>query len=64
MLGFLVFFWVTPYMTVGHLFFAGIFTVYVLIGIRFEERDLVNYHPDEYRKYQAEVPGLIPFTKW
>ena len=63
MLGFLVFFWVTPYMTASHLFFAATFTIYVLIGIRYEERDLMKYHPEEYWKYKEEVPALIPFTK-
>lgn len=63
MLGFLVFFWVTPYMTASHLFLAATFTIYVLIGIRYEERDLMKYHPEEYGKYRKEVPALIPFTK-
>ena len=63
MLGFLVFFWASPYMTVSHLFFAAMFTIYVLIGIAFEERDLMKHHPEEYAKYKKQVPGLIPFTK-
>jgi len=63
MLGFLLFFWATPHMTVSHLFFAAMFTIYVLIGIRYEERDLMKHHPEEYGKYKKEVPGLIPFTK-
>jgi methanethiol S-methyltransferase len=63
MLGFLLFFWATPYMTVGHLFFAAMFTIYILIGIRYEERDLIKHHPEEYAKYKTEVPGLIPFIK-
>jgi methanethiol S-methyltransferase len=63
MLGFLVFFWVTPYMTASHLLFAALFTTYVLIGIRFEERDLMKYHPHDYGKYKKAVPALIPFTK-
>ena len=63
MLGFLVFFWATPYMTVSHLFFAAMFTVYVLIGITYEERDLMKHHPEDYGKYKGKVPALIPFTK-
>jgi protein-S-isoprenylcysteine O-methyltransferase Ste14 len=63
MLGFLVFFWVTPNMTASHLCFAIMFTIYVLIGTRFEERDLMKDHPEEYGKYKDEVPGLIPFIK-
>jgi len=64
MTGFLVFFWVTPYMTLSHLYLAILFTVYVLIGTRFEERDLMKYHPVEYTDYKEKVPGIIPFTKW
>ncbi len=63
MLGFLVFFWVTPYMTASHLCLAAMFTIYVLVGIKFEERDLQKHHPEEYGKYKEEVPALIPFTK-
>ena len=63
MLGFLVFFWATPYMTASHLFFAAMFTIYVFISIRYEERDLMKHHPEEYGKYKKQVPGLIPFTK-
>lgn len=63
MLAFLVFFWVTPYMTASHLLFASLFTIYVLIGLRFEERDLMKYHPGEYGRYKQQVPSLIPFTK-
>jgi protein-S-isoprenylcysteine O-methyltransferase Ste14 len=50
-------------MTVSHLFFAAMFTIYVLIGITYEERDLMKHHPEEYAKYKKQVPGLIPFTK-
>lgn len=63
MFGFLVFFWATPYMTASHLCFAVMFTIYVLIGTRYEERDLMKAHPEEYEKYREEVPGLIPFIK-
>ena len=50
-------------MTASHLCFAIMFTIYVLIGIRFEERDLMKAHPQENKKYKEEVPSLIPFTK-
>jgi methanethiol S-methyltransferase len=35
-------------------------TVYIRIGIYFEERKLVEEFGKEYRKYQEEVPMLIP----
>ncbi|OQK18568.1 hypothetical protein AU255_12370 [Methyloprofundus sedimenti] len=63
MFGFMMFFWVTPYMTLSHLCLAAIFTTYILIGVKFEERDLIKNHGDEYLKYKEAVPGLIPFAK-
>lgn len=59
-LGFLVVFWATPRMTVGHLVLAIGMTTYMIIGIRFEERDLVRRFGDAYRDYQARVPMLLP----
>ncbi len=52
-------FWATPTMTVAHLFFAIATTVYTLIAIQFEERDLEDMHP-EYVDYRKRVPALIP----
>jgi protein-S-isoprenylcysteine O-methyltransferase Ste14 len=39
MIGTLTFFWATPDMTEGHLLFAAVMTVYVLMAVRWEERD-------------------------
>lgn len=60
MLGFIIAFWVAPSMTVGHLLFASATTVYILIAIQFEERDLTRHFGDEYRAYRKKTPMLIP----
>ena len=57
--GWIFAFWCTPVMTVTHLFFAAVTTAYILVAIRFEERDLVAQHP-EYAAYRQRVPMLIP----
>jgi methanethiol S-methyltransferase len=62
-LGFLIFAWVTPVMTVGHLLFAVGNLVYVLFGMRLEERDLVDQFGDTYRRYQERVRGLVPLPR-
>jgi protein-S-isoprenylcysteine O-methyltransferase Ste14 len=46
-------------MTVTHLVLAAGLTAYILVGIRFEEKDLVAAHP-EYEAYRRRVPMLIP----
>ncbi|MBX3395353.1 MAG: isoprenylcysteine carboxylmethyltransferase family protein [Phycisphaerae bacterium] len=60
MLGFLIAFWAIPTMTLGHLMFASIFTAYILLGTRIEERDLLTQIGDDYRRYRAQTPMLIP----
>jgi protein-S-isoprenylcysteine O-methyltransferase Ste14 len=57
--GWLMAFWATPRMTVAHAVFAAGMTVYILIAIVFEERDLMTFH-EGYAAYRRRVPMLIP----
>jgi methanethiol S-methyltransferase len=59
--GWLLIFWCTPTMSAAHLLFAVLTTVYILIAIQLEERDLTNAFP-EYENYRRRVPMLLPFT--
>jgi methanethiol S-methyltransferase len=58
--GWLVVFWAAPTMTLGHLFAAVAITGYILIAIRFEERDLLAAHGADYAGYRERVPMLVP----
>jgi len=64
MLGYIIAFWSTPLMTVGHLIFAIITTLYILVAVKYlEEKDLKKSIGKTYENYQNKIPMIIPFTK-
>ena len=59
--GIAVLFWTNPDITPDRLLFNVLWTAWIWIGLTLEETDLVNDFGDAYRRYQREVPALIPW---
>ena len=62
-IGILIFFWATPTMTVGHILFAAGMTIYAVIGLKFEERDLIKKYGGNYTTYKQQVRMFLPLQK-
>jgi len=60
MLGILIAFWSVPMMTLGHFVFSLGMTVYVVIGMYFEEKGLARELGETYTSYQQETKKIIP----
>lgn len=55
--------WSCPELTADRLLFNVIWTAWIYIGARLEERDLVADFQEPYRRYQRSVPMLVPWKK-
>lgn len=52
--------WVTPTMTLGHLLFALGFSLYVIVGVFFEERSMRAQWGARYADYCSRVGTIVP----
>ena len=65
MWGFFCIFFITPMMTVNHLFFAVSLSIYIVISVKlFEEPDLRSWFPKEYPVYEKTTPAFCPIGKF
>ncbi len=60
----LVLVWSTPRFTTDQLLFDVLWTLWIVVGTRLEERDLVEDFGETYREYQRSVPMLIPIPRF
>jgi protein-S-isoprenylcysteine O-methyltransferase Ste14 len=59
----LVFLWTQPTMTTTLALLGGGMTLYIVIGLVFEERDLTQRFYPHYSAYRRRVPALIPWRR-
>ena len=59
-LGVLIGIWCTPFMTMTHLMLATTLTIYIFIGLYYEEKDLVAALGPDYESYQKRVRKILP----
>jgi len=64
MLGFILAFWSAPTMSQGRLLFAVVTTVWILIAIQIEERDLEAMLGEPYRDYRGRTGMIVPSWKF
>lgn len=53
--------WASPVISGDRLLLNALFTFWIVLGARWEEQDLIVQYGDAYRRYQAEVPMLVPW---
>ncbi len=62
-LGVIIGIWAAPTMSMSHLLLSASMTLYIFIGLYFEEKELVKLFGETYREYQRRVPLVLPFLK-
>lgn len=62
-LGVLIGLWITPTMSYSHLMLSSTLTIYIFVGLWFEERDLISVLGNIYKEYQQRVRMMFPFPK-
>ena len=62
-LGILIGIWVVPTMSMSLLVLSAAMTLYIFIGLYFEEKDLVVSFGKEYLDYKQRVPKVLPFPR-
>ena len=60
MTGVLIVIWSTPKMTMDHLLFSILLTLYIIMGVSFEERDLRDSLGQTYGSYANRVRTIVP----
>ena len=63
MLGALIGMWCLPAMTWTQMFFSLTFTMYIFIGVAFEEKDLIKNFGQRYIDYKKSVGMFFTFSK-
>ncbi len=58
--GVLIGIWATPSMTNTQIVLSIGFTIYIFVGLWFEERDLVAEHGESYLQYRKETGKVLP----
>jgi methanethiol S-methyltransferase len=59
-IGWMLAFWATPSMSLGHLIFAATLSGYMIAATFVEERDLANHFGAQYEDYQRMVGRFLP----
>lgn len=58
--GILIGIWATPVMTRTQIILSIGFTIYIFVGLWFEERDLIAEHGESYQAYRKETGKVLP----